>query len=144
LAAPMLLCTVCGQPPWSFLLLRCDDCRTLSCFGCAKKVEYGLKTFLSCGACGSRQVRDTLANNWSDFPDLQRPIPWETATSGRLHIVFEANVSGMDWAVRINDFPDEPLYTLMVDLKEVVYFDDWPAFWGERPTFPKLKTDQPT
>ena len=54
----------------------------------------------------------------------------------------EANVSGIDWAVRINDFSDEPLYTLMVELRELIYFDDWPAVWGERPAFPKLNTEQ--
>jgi hypothetical protein len=137
----MLLCTVCGQPPRSFLLLRCDDCGALCCFGCAGKVEDGLKTALACGACGSHQVRDTLANNWSDFPDLQRPIPWQTATGGQPHIVFEAQVDGAHWTVRVNDFPDEPLCTLLVNGREVIHFDDWPAFWGEQPALPKPPKD---
>ncbi len=34
-----------------------------------------------------------------------------------------------DWAVRVNDFPDEPLYTLLINGKEVETFDNWPAAW---------------
>jgi hypothetical protein len=48
----------------------------------------------------------------------------------------------MEWAVRINDYPDEPLYTLMVELRELIYFDDWLALWSERPAFLKLNTEQ--
>jgi hypothetical protein len=125
-------------------LLRCDDCGALSCFGCAKKVEAESKITLSCGACGSRQVRDTLANNWSDLPDLQRPIPWKIATSGEPYMVFEAEVGGEHWRVRINDFPDEPAFTLIVNGREVIHFDDWPAFWGVRPPFPQSKTGDPS
>src|SRR5262245_24561521 len=94
-------CSVCGQPPRQFLLLQCDNCGAFSCFGCAKKVVDDLKTILSCGACGSRQVRDILANNWRDFPTLQRLIPWRTAAGEEPRIVFEAEVSGGRWRVRI-------------------------------------------
>jgi hypothetical protein len=36
---------------------------------------------------------------------------------------------GEQCLIRINDFPDEHLYTLMVNDQEVVHFDDWPLCW---------------
>jgi hypothetical protein len=133
----MLHCTICGKPPRQFLLLQCEDCGALSCFSCTKRVNTPSGIQLCCGACGSQHVHDTLANNWHDFPDLQQSVPWATATSGKPHIVFEAAVAQAQWAIRINDFPDEPMYTLLIDDRPVIHFDDWPAFWNPRPTFPK-------
>jgi hypothetical protein len=133
----MVRCSVCGQPPRSFILLRCDNCGTLSCFSCARKEKNELGTTLHCGACESNQVRDTLATNWDDFANLRRPIRWRTASGEEVHTVFEADVGVEHWSVRMNDFPDEPMYTLIVDGREIVHFDDWPAFWGERPAYSK-------
>ena len=31
--------------------------------------------------------------------------------------------------LRVNDFPQEAMYTLLVDGKEAGDFDDWPACW---------------
>jgi hypothetical protein len=77
-----------------------------------------------------------MANNWDDHPELSRFVPWATARNGQQHIVFEAVVDQQTWAVRLNDFPDDPLYTLTINGGEVIDFDDWPAFWGPRPAFP--------
>lgn len=52
-------------------------------------------------------------------------------------IVAEATVEGKPWTVRINDFPDEPLFTLLIAGVEVMHFDDWPEFW-HRPEFPEI------
>ena len=37
-----------------------------------------------------------------------------------------------DWRVRINDFPEEALFTLFVEEHEAFDFDDWPEYW-DRP-----------
>jgi len=51
-------------------------------------------------------------------------------------------VEAHQWRVRINDFPDEPAFTLLVDGGEVIHFDEWPKIWGAMPHFPK-KGDSP-
>jgi len=50
--------------------------------------------------------------------------------------MFEAEVEGLHWTIRLNDFPDEPAYTVLIDGDEVMHFDDWPPVWT-RPEFPK-------
>ena len=59
---------------------------------------------------------------------------------GELHgencIMFEAEVEGSRWTIRLNDFPDEPCYTLLINGDYMTHFDDWPAIW-KRPEFPK-------
>ena len=78
------------------------------------------------------------ANNWGALPALPScRCSWRTAEAAGPQIVFEARVDGRPWAVRLNDFPEEPLYTLIVAGDEVIHFDDWPAFWGARPLFPR-------
>lgn len=42
---------------------------------------------------------------------------------------FEAEVDTDKLVIRLNDFPDETLYTLMVNDEEVLSFDDWPECW---------------
>ena len=36
---------------------------------------------------------------------------------------------GEQCLIRINDFPDDHLYTLIVNDREVAHFDDWPLCW---------------
>lgn len=82
------------------------------------------------------RISFSTANNWSDHWAVQHAVPWQTA-AGPSGIEFEATVSGAQWLIRMNDFPDEPLYTLLIDGAEVLHFDDWPGFWGARPPYRK-------
>ena len=82
-----------------------------------------------------RRVSFNTANDWEQHPELRRPIPWRTA-AGEGHVVFEAEVNGARWSIRLNDFPDEPCHTLLINGEEVMHFDDWPQIWM-RPDFPK-------
>lgn len=42
---------------------------------------------------------------------------------------YEASWDGKIIKVRLNDFPAEPLYTLIIDGNPVESFDEWPLAW---------------
>jgi hypothetical protein len=39
-------------------------------------------------------------------------------------------VEAETWVVRVNDFPEEHLYTLYVNDEELGDFDEWPRQWA--------------
>jgi hypothetical protein len=54
---------------------------------------------------------------------------------------FWSSVNGENWIIRVNDFPDEHLYTLMINGQEDQSFDHWPEQWyvrklAQRPNLP--------
>ena len=61
---------------------------------------------------------------------LDTPVSW--GPTGRAEFPYETLVDGRHWLVRVNDFPADALYTLIVDGREAGDFDDWPGSW-ERP-----------
>jgi hypothetical protein len=38
-------------------------------------------------------------------------------------------VDGKDWRVRLNDFPDDFMYSLVIEGTTIHNFHDWPAAW---------------
>jgi hypothetical protein len=56
---------------------------------------------------------------WKRTGDLDHP--WATAEAG-----------GQDWQVRLNDFPDDVMYSLVIDGTPAGDFHDWPATWQRR------------
>ena len=46
---------------------------------------------------------------------------------------FRAEVGADNWHLRLNDFPAEHLYTLLVNGREIGEFDDWPKSWKRSP-----------
>lgn len=54
-----------------------------------------------------------------------KDVSW--STNGKSNIPFTAQVDGKAWDLRVNNFPDEPLYTLLVDNKPILTFDDIPS-----------------
>jgi hypothetical protein len=56
-----------------------------------------------------------------------QPVVWR-ATADAEH-PYDSEVAGEHWQVRINDFPAELLYSLLVDGREVARFNDWPLAW---------------
>ena len=42
---------------------------------------------------------------------------------------YQAELGGDKLTVRLNDFPDQNLYTLIVNDREIISFDDWPTQW---------------
>jgi hypothetical protein len=49
--------------------------------------------------------------------------------TGSAELPYEAEVDGARWVVRVNDFPAEPLYTLLIDGRAVGDLDAWPPAW---------------
>jgi len=59
---------------------------------------------------------------------LAEKIDWKRTLDPRHP--FAAKLEGEKCVIRLNDFPDEHLYTLIVDGKEIFAFDDWSAKWN--------------
>ena len=59
------------------------------------------------------------------------PIQWERTRDGEFP--YQAHIDGRHWVIRVNDFPAEPLYTLIIDDQAVLDLEDWPSVW-KRPT----------
>ncbi len=75
----------------------------------------------------------SIANNWDDFPEIQQTIVWQKSEENEGDIVYTAGEGDSCLKIRINDFPAEPLYSLIVGGEVVMHFDDWPDFWGQSP-----------
>jgi hypothetical protein len=58
---------------------------------------------------------------------MSRSVAWKT--TNELDYPWEATVEGKRWQVRINDFPDEVMYSLLIDGKKIDDFHDWPPGW---------------
>jgi hypothetical protein len=61
---------------------------------------------------------------------LEEKVVWEKSADPAYP--YTARFEGERFTVRLNDFPDEHLYTLIVDGEEVADFDDWPEQWERR------------
>ncbi|GAB3627887.1 hypothetical protein GCM10027419_27380 [Pandoraea terrae] len=60
----------------------------------------------------------------------QMPVHWLPVGRNARDIAFSSQVEGVLWELRLNNFPDEPLYTLFIDAKEILHFTIWPDAWG--------------
>jgi uncharacterized protein YjaG (DUF416 family) len=58
---------------------------------------------------------------------MSRSVAWET--TNELDHPWEATVDGTRWQVRLNDFPDEVMYSLLIDGEKIDDFHDWPPGW---------------
>jgi hypothetical protein len=56
-------------------------------------------------------------------------IRWNTTEDALFP--YQATINDQIWLIRINDFPDEPLYTLIIEKREIIDFDDWPKTWSK-------------
>lgn len=55
------------------------------------------------------------------------PITW--AGTGDGEFPYRIEIRGHVFTIRVNDFPAEPLYTLLIDDREVENLEDWPPAW---------------
>ena len=65
-----------------------------------------------------------------DHPLLATPVCWKMTADP--FFPYAVQVQQEWWEIRLNDFPAEPMYTLMVEGNAVVDFETWPVCW-ERP-----------
>ncbi len=54
-------------------------------------------------------------------------VDWEK--SGDPLNPYQADVKGAHWALRVNDFPEEEMYTLLIDNRPTLSFTEPPAGW---------------
>jgi len=59
---------------------------------------------------------------------LNTPITWERASDPEL--LYQATHHGHVFTIRLNDFPAEPLFTLLLGNEELADLEDWPASWS--------------
>jgi hypothetical protein len=85
----------------------------------------------------AKTVSMDVSDNWDEHPEVLRAVSWALAPDPIRPILFQAAVEGQQWSVRLNDFPDEPAFTLLLDGGEVLHFDDWPKAWGAMPALPR-------
>jgi len=58
---------------------------------------------------------------------LALPLSW--SATGNPDVPWKTEVNGDSWQVRLNDFPDEVMYSLMVNGEVAGDFHDWPKTW---------------
>ncbi|MDM8549767.1 hypothetical protein QUF72_06810 [Desulfobacterales bacterium HSG2] len=66
-----------------------------------------------------------MKNKDSDY--FRRSIVWNKTKDAEFP--FEVYINQRRVTIRLNDFPVETLYTLLIDNKPVSDFDDWPENW---------------
>ena len=58
---------------------------------------------------------------------LRAEVPWlQTNDPNR---PYEAKMDSGTWMVRVNNFSDQHLFTLLIDGQEQESFDEWPVHW---------------
>jgi hypothetical protein len=75
-----------------------------------------------------RKIPFTIANNWVGVDYPNSIVHWQAVEPNDKFIEYECIFKGTRWVVRINDFPDEPLYTLLNGDDEVIHSDNWFRF----------------
>lgn len=78
------------------------------------------------GGIPSSRPYDAAVTEEPSSPALT-PVRWQATGDGEHP--YRAAVGPERWVLRVNDFPAEPLYTLIVDGAERLDLEDWPPAW---------------
>lgn len=78
---------------------------------------------------GNPEMDASLASTYKKVADryLTQEISWNLSRNP--DYPFNANVNGNEYKIRLNDFPENVAYTLIVNNTPVISFDDWPSSW---------------
>lgn len=70
-------------------------------------------------------------DNWNKVPvNVTQNLVWSKVKNNHQRIIYTAiNTNGINLYIRMNDFPDEPLYTLIEMDEDIIHFNDWPENW---------------
>ena len=68
-----------------------------------------------------------------------KSIKWEKGSSAEYP--FRASINEETLVIRINDFPEEEMYTLLVDGNKICDFTIWPSRW-QKPHTKQVKLDR--
>lgn len=62
---------------------------------------------------------------------LNKEIAW--VKTDDFLLPWHAEIRNQKLVLRVNDFPEAHMYTLLIDGKEIGSFNDWPAAWTAAP-----------
>ncbi len=65
--------------------------------------------------------------------ETRQATPLVFSATGDGEVPYVTEHEGRTLRVRVNDFPAEPLYTLLVDGIEIEDLEDWPGRWVKEP-----------
>ena len=69
-----------------------------------------------------------VADNWDELQGLSdTKVSWLETHDTRFP--YHATVNQQDWRIRMNNFPDKPLYTLIIEGRETIHFTKPPSGW---------------
>lgn len=92
----------------------------------------------------SRAIVDTVLQKFGLFQEIgplfdaeskklfSKNVQWQQTRDAEKP--FESKVDGKSWKLRINDFPEEELFTLLINGKAIMSFSETPENWS----FPSL------
>jgi hypothetical protein len=72
-------------------------------------------------------ILDTYRGQLGKYDLTTLPLVW--THTGDAEIPYTTDVQGRRYTLRINDFPAEPMYTLISGGNELMDLEDWPAVW---------------
>jgi hypothetical protein len=64
---------------------------------------------------------------------LKSEFQWEKADPNNEGYIYTALVNDESWNIPLNDFPSEPMFSLIVSSATIIHFNEWPAEWGVSP-----------
>lgn len=108
-----------GIPPLEYILSRAP----YATMGAADLYDH-IKDWTELGGATSRRRRggEKQLEEW-----ITKRVSW--TRTGDIQYPWCAMVSDRSWRIKINDFPDEPLFTLVIEEKAIGDLEDWPKAW---------------